>query len=109
VAGKAKLAAATEESLKSFSLSDPVQAAAALQDPINQATKKLHDRGITVVFAAGNSGPNADTMARRMLAQVNAEAWERTGAIAWSFKGKHQHVWDRARELRMAGQATLIF
>jgi len=32
------------------------------QDPINQATKKLHDRGITVVFAAGNSGPNPDTM-----------------------------------------------
>ena len=31
-------------------------------DPINQATKKVHDRGITVVFAAGNSGPNADTM-----------------------------------------------
>ena len=31
-------------------------------DPINKATKKVHDRGITVVFAAGNSGPNADTM-----------------------------------------------
>jgi serine protease AprX len=31
-------------------------------DPINQATKKVHDRGITVVFAAGNSGPDPDTM-----------------------------------------------
>ena len=31
-------------------------------DPINKATKKVHDRGITVVFAAGNSGPGADTM-----------------------------------------------
>jgi len=32
------------------------------QDPINRATKMVHDRGITVVFAAGNSGPGADTM-----------------------------------------------
>jgi len=32
------------------------------QDPINKATKKVHDRGITVVFAAGNSGPDPDTM-----------------------------------------------
>ncbi|MBI2948150.1 MAG: S8 family serine peptidase [Verrucomicrobia bacterium] len=32
------------------------------KDPINKATKKVHDRGITVVFAAGNSGPDPDTM-----------------------------------------------
>ncbi len=31
-------------------------------DPVNRATKKVHDRGITVVFAAGNSGPAPDTM-----------------------------------------------
>ena len=31
-------------------------------DPINKATKKVHDRGITVVFAAGNDGPDPDTM-----------------------------------------------
>ncbi len=31
-------------------------------DPINKATKKVHDRGITVVFAAGNDGPAFDTM-----------------------------------------------
>jgi len=31
-------------------------------DPINKATKKVHDRGITVVFAAGNDGPAPDTM-----------------------------------------------
>ncbi|WP_169332855.1 S8 family serine peptidase [Effusibacillus pohliae] len=30
-------------------------------DPINQATKILHDRGITVVFAMGNEGPSANT------------------------------------------------
>lgn len=31
-------------------------------DPINKATKKVHDAGITVVFAAGNSGPGQNTM-----------------------------------------------
>ena len=31
-------------------------------DPVNRATMKIHDRGITVVFAAGNSGPGPDTM-----------------------------------------------
>ena len=32
------------------------------KDPINKATKKVHDSGITVVFAAGNDGPDPDTM-----------------------------------------------
>ncbi len=31
-------------------------------DPINEATKEVHDEGITVVFAGGNSGPDPDTM-----------------------------------------------
>jgi serine protease AprX len=31
-------------------------------DPISRASKKAHDKGITVVFAAGNSGPDPDTM-----------------------------------------------
>ncbi|HEU0302902.1 MAG TPA: S8 family serine peptidase [Longimicrobium sp.] len=31
-------------------------------DPINVATKMLYDEGIAVVFAAGNSGPGANTL-----------------------------------------------
>ncbi len=31
-------------------------------DPINVATKRLYDRGVVVVFSAGNSGPNAGTI-----------------------------------------------
>jgi len=31
-------------------------------DPINAATRLLHDTGITVVFAAGNHGPSPDTL-----------------------------------------------
>ncbi|MBC8155748.1 MAG: S8 family serine peptidase, partial [Bacteroidetes bacterium] len=30
-------------------------------DPLNVATKKVFDRGMVVVFAAGNSGPGSDT------------------------------------------------
>jgi serine protease AprX len=32
------------------------------RDPINRATKKVHDAGVTVVFAAGNSGPGENTL-----------------------------------------------
>src|SRR5437879_8723033 len=32
------------------------------KDPINKATKKVHDKGITVVFAAGNDGPDQNTL-----------------------------------------------
>jgi len=31
-------------------------------DPINKATRIVHDAGVTVVFAAGNSGPDQNTM-----------------------------------------------
>src|SRR2546426_6022476 len=31
-------------------------------DPVNIATRQLHDSGITVVFAAGNQGPSPDTL-----------------------------------------------
>src|SRR5882762_3603257 len=32
------------------------------KDPINKATKKVSSRGITVVFAAGNDGPDQNTL-----------------------------------------------
>ncbi len=32
------------------------------KDPINKASKKVHDKGITVVFAAGNDGPAQNTL-----------------------------------------------
>ncbi|MEW6734212.1 MAG: S8 family serine peptidase, partial [Acidobacteriota bacterium] len=32
------------------------------EDPVNIASKILHDRGITVVFAAGNAGPGSNTI-----------------------------------------------
>jgi serine protease AprX len=32
------------------------------KDPINKATKTVHSKGITVVFAAGNEGPDQNTL-----------------------------------------------
>lgn len=37
-------------------------------EPIPVATKAVHDAGITVVFAAGNDGPDQNTMNRRSVA-----------------------------------------
>src|SRR5437016_11610543 len=32
------------------------------KDPINKASKKVHDKGVTVVVAAGNDGPDQNTL-----------------------------------------------
>jgi hypothetical protein len=43
------------------------------------------------------TGPEAEALAQRMLAAVDAPAWERTGAVLWSFRGQRHHLWDRQR------------
>lgn len=45
----------------------------------------------------GAPGPAADELARKMERAVRAEAWQRTGAVAWVFAGKNRHLWDRQR------------
>lgn len=45
----------------------------------------------------GRGGEDADALARRLLAAVDADAWERTGAIRWDFAGRHEHLWDKSR------------
>lgn len=54
------------------------------KDPTNIASKKLHDRGITVVFAAGNAGPGADTMNPYSLAPwvIGVAAGDKKGNLA---------------------------
>jgi hypothetical protein len=47
----------------------------------------------------GQPGPDADALARSMEAAVNKEAWDRTGAVRWSFFEQHHYVWDRERDL----------
>lgn len=43
----------------------------------------------------GETGEAADALARSIQASVNLDAWERTRAVRWTFRGAHRHVWDR--------------
>ena len=47
----------------------------------------------------GRPGPKADALARAFEAAVDKEAWDRTGAVRWSFFDQHHYVWDRTRGL----------
>lgn len=47
----------------------------------------------------GQSGPEADALARDIMASVKTDAWAATGAVAWGFGGRQQHLWDRDRML----------
>ena len=44
-------------------------------------------------------GPEADDLARGMMHSVNHQAWLDTGAVTWTFRGQHVHLWDRQRQL----------
>jgi len=47
----------------------------------------------------GQPGPEADALARSMEAAVHKGAWDKTGAVRWSFFDQHHYVWDRDRDL----------
>ena len=47
----------------------------------------------------GEPTADADAAAQALIAAVNEEAWERTGAVTWGFAGRHTHLWDRQRTL----------
>ncbi|WP_460610028.1 S8 family serine peptidase [Hymenobacter terrigena] len=53
-------------------------------DPLNVASKRAYDRGMVVVFAAGNSGPGADTHNPYAVAPwtISVAAGDRYGLLA---------------------------
>ena len=74
--------------------------------------------GVVVVLVSvsdarpeGQPGAEADALARALEDAVGKDAWERTGAVRWSFFERHHYVWDRARglvELRW-GESRALF
>ena len=44
----------------------------------------------------GTPGPEAERLAQHMSDSVNVSAWQRTGAVRFTFYG-HHHLWDRKR------------
>ena len=74
--------------------------------------------GVVVVLVSvsdarpeGQPGAEADALARSLEDAVGKDAWERTGAVRWSFFERHHYVWDRARglvELRW-GESRALF
>ncbi len=51
------------------------------------------------VRPTGSSGPLADSLALQMQAALGGNAWDETGAVAFTFRGNREHLWDRDRNL----------
>lgn len=47
----------------------------------------------------GESGEKAEALAQKMLQAIGHENWVQTGAIAWNYAGRNEHVWDKERHL----------
>ena len=47
----------------------------------------------------GTQGVQAEALADKVLASVEAKEWEATGAVKWTFPGGHEHLWDKKRNL----------
>ena len=45
----------------------------------------------------GKKSPAAEMLADNMMLAINHEAWLKTGAVSWTFRGIHDFVWDRER------------
>lgn len=65
-------------------------------NPINKASKIAHDAGMTVVFAAGNSGPGTDTLNRYSVAPwvIGVAAGNKDGQTLADFSSRGRYEDD---------------
>ena len=47
----------------------------------------------------GESGPEADALAYRMLDALNYKDFNNTKILEWSFRGDHHYKWDKEKEI----------
>lgn len=76
--------------------------------------------GISLVAAAlvlnegvpeGKEGPEADSLAMRMMRSLNYQSWQNTQWLKWSFPGGHEFIWDKQRglvEVQWSGNLVLL-
>lgn len=47
----------------------------------------------------GETGPEAEALAQKVLTAINKDAWDNTGVVQWSFPRGHDYIWDKKRHL----------
>ncbi len=47
----------------------------------------------------GTTGAEADALANKVLAAIDKPAWDTTGVVQWTFRGAHDFLWDKNRNL----------
>ncbi len=47
----------------------------------------------------GQSGPEAEALALKMLKAIDKPGWDSTQIVQWTFKGVHTYLWDKKRHL----------
>jgi len=64
-------------------------------------------RAVSEPLPDGAQGQQADELVRKMDRSLACEGWDVTGVVAWTFRGKHHHLWDRKRQLLRTDAGSL--